>query len=70
MIVILAILSAPTSLSFAQTTEGATQTAQVDDALIMDAEAYATAMGVDIYEAIRRLQLQDDIGELNRELTE
>lgn len=70
VLVALAILSAPTYPSFAQTTEGATQTAQVDDALAMDAKAYATAMGVDIDEAIRRLQLQGDIGELNRELTE
>jgi hypothetical protein len=70
VIVTLAILSAPAYPSFAQTTEGATQTAQVDDALIMDAKAYSSAMGVDVNEAIRRLQLQDDIGELNRELTE
>ncbi len=70
VIVTLAILSAPTYPSFAQTTEGATQTVQVDDALIMDAKAYSSAMGVDVDEAIRRLQLQDDIGKLNRELTE
>lgn len=70
VIVTLAILSAPAYASFAQTIEGATQTVQMDDALTMDAKAYASAMGVDIDEAIRRLQLQDDIGELNLELTE
>lgn len=70
VIVTLAILSAPTYPSFAQTTEGANLAAQVDNALIMDAKAYASVMGVDMDEAIRRLQLQDDIGELNRELTE
>lgn len=70
VIVTLAILSAPTYPSFAQTTERANLAAQVDNALIMDAKAYVSVMGVDMDEAIRRLQLQDGIGELNRELTE
>jgi antitoxin component of RelBE/YafQ-DinJ toxin-antitoxin module len=70
VIVTLAILSVLTYPSFAQTTEGANLAEQVDDALMMDAKAYASVMGVDTDEAIRRLQLQGDIGELNRELTE
>jgi hypothetical protein len=47
------------STSFAQ---------QGDEALMKDAQAYAAAMGVDLGEAIRRLQLQDDIGSLNAAL--
>jgi antitoxin component of RelBE/YafQ-DinJ toxin-antitoxin module len=70
VIVTLAILSVLTYPSFAQTTEGANLAEQVDDALMMDAKAYASVMGVDTDEAIRRLQLRGDIGELNRELTE
>lgn len=69
VMVMLAILGALTSSSFAQTTEGGNSNYTGDNALIMDAKAYASAMGVDIDEAIRRLQLQDEIGELNLELT-
>jgi Tfp pilus assembly protein PilE len=57
VIVTLAILSVLTYPSFAQTTEGANLAEQVDDALMMDAKAYASVMGVDTDEAIRRLQL-------------
>lgn len=68
VIVALAILSAPTHPSFAQSIEA--PTAQADEALIRDAKEYASTIGVDLDEAIRRLQLQSAIGELNRELTE
>jgi hypothetical protein len=47
------------STSFAQ---------QGDEALMKDAQAYAAAMGVSLDEAIRRLQLQDEIGSLNAAL--
>lgn len=40
-----------------------------EGALIQDAEEYALAMGVDIEEAVRRLQLQDIVGDLDIELT-
>lgn len=43
--------------------------AQGNISLLMDAKMYSSAMGVDMNEAIRRLKLQDDIGELNRELS-
>ncbi len=41
---------------------------QGDEALTRDAQAYAAAMGVNLDEAIRRLQLQDEIGSLNAAL--
>jgi hypothetical protein len=41
---------------------------QVEDALARDAEAYASEHDVELDEALRRLQLQDPIGELNAEL--
>ena len=50
--VTLVIISAAAYPSAAQIAEGATQIEQVDDALIMDAKAYATAMDVDLDEAI------------------
>jgi hypothetical protein len=40
----------------------------VEDALARDAESYASEYNVDLEEALRRLQLQDLIGELNAEL--
>ncbi len=40
-----------------------------DDALRKDAREYASAMGVSLQEAIRRLSLQDAIGKLNVELS-
>ncbi len=52
VIVALAILAAFTSFAYAQG----------DEAIIKDAKEYASAMGVDLDEAIRRLQLQGDIG--------
>jgi hypothetical protein len=42
----------------------------VEDALARDAESYASEYNVDLEEALRRLQLQDLIGELNAELAE
>jgi hypothetical protein len=39
------------------------------DALLCDAREYALDMGVSTDEALRRLQLQDSIGELNAELS-
>lgn len=41
-----------------------------EEAVVRDAQAYADRYGVDLDEAIRRLQLQDEIGDLNAELTE
>ena len=41
-----------------------------EDAVAQDAVMYAADQGVDLDEAIRRLQLQDPIGELDAELTE
>ncbi len=43
---------------------------QDNNALLMDAKAYGSTMGVDLQEAIHRLQLQNEIGELNRKLIE
>jgi hypothetical protein len=40
----------------------------VEDGLARDAEIYASEYNVDLDEALRRLQLQDPIGELNAEL--
>jgi len=40
-----------------------------DEALLQDAQQYAQDMGVDLDEAVRRLQSQDDIGRLNATLT-
>lgn len=72
VIVTFAILSIATHPSFAQTNNDqvASFATQVDDGLIMDAKTYASVMGVDMDEATRRLQLQNDIGELNQELIE
>lgn len=42
----------------------------VSDALQRDAEAYAEAQNVPLDEAIRRLRLQDPVGELNAVLQE
>ena len=44
--------------------------AQGDEALVKDAREYASAMKVDLDEAIRRLKLQGDIGDLNAGLAE
>jgi hypothetical protein len=41
-----------------------------DEALLRDARQYAEDMGVDLEEAARRLQVQDDIGSLNAALAE
>lgn len=72
VMVTLAILSNKTYPSFAQTNNDqmASFAAQTNEVLLMDAKAYASVMGVDMDEAIRRLQLQNDIGELNQELIE
>lgn len=43
---------------------------QTPAALTSDAKAYAATVGVDMDEAVRRLDLQDEIGELNRRLIE
>jgi len=40
-----------------------------DEALLQDAQQYAQDVGVDLDEAVRRLQYQDDIGRLNATLT-
>ncbi|RZN37674.1 MAG: hypothetical protein EF813_05580 [Methanosarcinales archaeon] len=40
-----------------------------EDALLRDAQEYASDMGVSTDEALRRLQLQDSIGELNAEIS-
>jgi hypothetical protein len=41
-----------------------------EEALIQDAKMYASRFGVDLDEAIRRLELQDDIGDLNAKLAD
>ncbi len=47
-----------------------TTTSPIPSALAMDAKAYAAVMGVDMDEAIRRLYLQNEIGELTKQLFE
>ncbi len=70
VIIMLALFIAPTFPLYAQHAAVLTPVASPNESLSMDAKAYAEAMDVSIDEAIRRLQLQDDIGELNRVLTE
>jgi hypothetical protein len=53
------------------TTEGADHSADTPaagDALRRDAQSYASDMGVGLEEAIRRMELQDPIGDLNADL--
>lgn len=47
-----------------------TTTPPIPSQLAMDAKTYAVMMGVDMNEAIRRLYLQKEIGELNKKLFE
>lgn len=56
------------SASFAQGPQGTISIAQENEALMKDAYAYATTMGVDLDEAVRRLHLQGEIGNLNATL--
>lgn len=56
--------------SFAQGPQGAGFVPTPDEALMRDASAYASKMGVGLSEAVRRLSFQEDIGRLNAELTE
>jgi hypothetical protein len=52
-----------------QAIQPATQTLEISDALRRDAQAMAEDMGIPVDEALRRMQYQDDIGNLQVALT-
>jgi hypothetical protein len=63
-----ACVTAPGSLDQSTPTAAITMTATPNEALQQDAEAMATHTGISVAEAIRRLSLQDAIGELGAQL--
>ncbi|PKO20559.1 MAG: hypothetical protein CVU38_19470, partial [Chloroflexi bacterium HGW-Chloroflexi-1] len=66
--VLLVVSAAP--LVSAQGTQNPIPVTSEDTALMQDASTYAAEMGVDLAQAVRQLNLQQDIGRLNAELTE
>lgn len=67
VILVLTLLTNSAFTSFAQGT-GPVRTLQGDEALIEDARTYASAMRVNLDEALRRLRLQEKIADLNAQL--
>jgi hypothetical protein len=64
----LLVVAALSGTGLAQAPEGSAAPGEVSEALLKDTGAYAAAFGVSLDEAVRRLQLQEDIGNLNAKL--